>query len=454
MKISTRTIAYSILTVLAVAFGIRVFLYGGSTFQDPGDSPLYKSTLDRAVANFKDSDYVVSRDGAPKGYGGAAASSYQQPNGVQQRAQGQQADPASQYLQAGLQAYQQKNYKGALAYFEAAAQYSPANATVQTYLGMTYDKLGDKAKSQQALQKAALLRKGQPGSQQQKAGQPAPQPVQPGATNNGLVSSGQMSPMESGMMLYRHGKFDEAATYFQLAIKASPADQTAYSMLGSCYFALRDNDKMIETYKSAVQANPTAAEPYYNLGIAYSHLGKTQDARQAYGKAIQINPAHSQAHAGLGKLLQAEGKNDEALKEFQYEIDVCKNLMKQKPDEPSTYNRLAHFYLQNNINLPEGIELIARALELKPDDSIYLATAAQLQAKSGNKDKAIEFIDKALQKSPDSVYFQAVKRNILKPPAESKPEGPAEDGNSSTPAKESAESGKAAAGDQGQPADK
>jgi len=413
MNGTTRTIAYSILTVLAVAFGIRVFIYGGSTFDDPSDSPLYKSTLDRALANFKDSDYMISRDGAPKGYAAGAASGYQQqPNAYQQQhAHGQQTDAASQYLQAGLTQYQQGKFKEALQFFEVAAQMSPTNATVQSYLGMTYDKLGDKVKSQQAHMRAAQLRKAQPGSQPQKIGQPAPQPVQPGA-----AASGQMSPMEEGMTLYRHGSFKEAAAKFQEAIKADPANQTAHSMLGSAYFALRDNDKMIEAYQAGVAASPTSAEPHYNIGIAYSHLGKTEDARKAFQKAIELDPKHSHAHAGLGKLLQAEGKNDEALKEFQYEIDACKDLIKQRPGEPSTYNRLAHFYLQNSINLAEGTELVAKALELKPDDPIYLATAAQLHAKIGNKDKAAEFIDKALQKSPESVYFQAVKRNILNPP--------------------------------------
>jgi len=434
MNATTRTIAYSILAVLAVAFGIRVFLYGGSTFEDPGDSPLYKSTLDRALANFKDSDYVVSRDGAPKGYGGSAATA---------QAQAQQPDAASQYLQAGLQYYQQNKFKEALTYLEAAAQMSPTNATAQTYLAMTYDKLGDKAKSQQALQKAAQLRKTQPASQHQKVGQPA---VRPGAAVP--VPAGQIQPLEAGMALYRQGKFDEAATSFQLAIKADPANQAAYSMLGSCYFALRDNDKMIQAYQAGVTAAPNSAEPYYNLGIACSHLGKTEDARKAYQKAIEIDPRHSHAHAGLGKLLQAEGKNDEALQEFQYEVNACKELIKQKPDEPSTYNRLAHFYLQNSINLPEGTELIAKALELKPDDPIYLATAAQLQAKIGNKDKAVEFIDKALQKSPESVYFQAVKRNILNPPKESKPEQPVKAGDTPEPAKVPSEPGKAPAAEQ------
>ena len=50
MKFTAKTAAYLVLAVAAIAFGVKVFLYGGQEFRDPNDSPLYKSTLIRAVS--------------------------------------------------------------------------------------------------------------------------------------------------------------------------------------------------------------------------------------------------------------------------------------------------------------------------------------------------------------------------------------------------------------------
>ena len=397
--ISTKLVAYAILTILAAGFAVKTFLYGGSSFQDPNDSPLYKSTLVRAVDNFKDSDYVVSRDGAPgKPSPGTAAQGY-----AQQHAAAQQ-DPAAQALQTGLQMYGQKKFKEAAIWFEYAAKLSPNYPAIYSYIGMAYDKAGDKEKSNAAYQKAA-------------AQQPKPQPGTTPGTSTQKVSHPAATAsvkdyMDAAVALYRQGNYKDAAAYFESVIKLEPKNMAAYNWLGSCCFALRDNDRMIQAYESAAKAAPDDAEANYNLGIAYMAIGKNDKAREAYSKAVQINPQHTHAHAGLGKLLQAEGKTDEALKEFQYEIDSCRKLIEGKPDDAAAYNRLANFYLQYNLNLKEAVEVSDKAISLKADDPNYLATAAQLQFKAGNRDKALALVDKALAIAPESPYFKALKSNM------------------------------------------
>ena len=64
-------------------------------------------------------------------------------------------------MKAGLEFIQQADFKKAVASFEVAAQCLPADPCVQTYLGMAYDKTGEKEKSKQAYQKAEQLKKAQ-----------------------------------------------------------------------------------------------------------------------------------------------------------------------------------------------------------------------------------------------------------------------------------------------------
>jgi len=182
MKASAGNICNGILAVLAIAFAIKVFLYGGSEFQDPNDSPLYQSTLARAVDNFKESDYVVSRDGAPgsrlpgaaalaagAGQGQEHAGHGHQPQGQGEAGLGQAAQAPADHgckdVKAGLEFIQQGDFKKAVASFEVAAQQClPDDPCVQTYLGMAYDRTGDKEKSRQAYQRADQLKKAQPSA--------------------------------------------------------------------------------------------------------------------------------------------------------------------------------------------------------------------------------------------------------------------------------------------------
>ena len=180
MRSSARSICHGILAVLAVVFAIKVFLYGGREFQDPNDSPLYQSTLARAVDNFKESDYAISRDGAPKSTPSptavaADAGRSQEHAGHAHQPQGQgaagsaqapqaSADHGCKDVKAGLAFIQQGDFAKAAASFEVALQCLPNDPCVHTYLGMAYDKTGEKEKSRQAYQKADLLKKAQPAA--------------------------------------------------------------------------------------------------------------------------------------------------------------------------------------------------------------------------------------------------------------------------------------------------
>ncbi|HUS58342.1 MAG TPA: tetratricopeptide repeat protein [Planctomycetota bacterium] len=425
MKKNTASlVGYGILGVLALVFGVKTFLFGGGSFEDPNDSPLYKSTLDRAIDNFKDSSFDA-RDGkpAPVGTGTQGRHAANAAGGAAK------ADPAQQYLISGSQLYQQGKYAEAAAQFEYAARISP-NVGIYQYLYAAYDKAGDKAKAKQAYEKVLQFSSASAGSTPAGSVKTAGQNAQPPA------GAPAKQHVELGVQLYHQRKYAEAIKQFEEAVKLDPKDTNAYSWIGYSYFALHDYGKMIGTYEAALRHNPDDAELHYNKGLVLKLANKTGEARASYSKALELDPTHTRAHAGLGQIFQAEGKTEEAMKEFQYEIDYCNEQMKLKPEDSATYYRLASFYLQNNINIAEGRGLIAKAIQLKPENVQYLVAASQLEMRSGNRQKAIELIDMALAKEPESQYLKQLKKNLLSPPA---PVKPVKEESDSKPADEEAQ---------------
>ncbi len=190
MKLTTQRICHGVFAVLAVMFAAKAFLYGGSTFHDPNDSPLFQSTLDRALANFSKSDLMLGRRGVP-GYSRSSSTGVLAGLGQSQDHAGhnhpplgeggavsgqasQDQDHGCKDVKAGLELMQQGRFKEAAASFEFAVQeHLSSDPCVQGYLGMAYDKMGETEKSKQAYQRAAILKNAQSGAGGVNPGVPA-----------------------------------------------------------------------------------------------------------------------------------------------------------------------------------------------------------------------------------------------------------------------------------------
>jgi len=406
---TAKTIVYGVFVAAVAVFAIKTFLFGGDQVTDPTDSPLYESLLSTSInTNFMKSEFVL----------GETPVQQPQPHRPQPPAAG---GAVNQHFKLGFDQYQKKEYATAAQYFEAAHRQAPNDPGILQYLAAAYSMLGQKEKATEANRKAEQLRK---GHQPQPTPQPRPQPqTQPQPQ---LHPRPQKQPpvelqapgdyLAAATELYIKGRFKEAIPFFDAAIKADPKNPDPYYSLGNCYLITGDTDKMVQYYEAAVGVAPESTTAHYYLGVAYTQVEKSDLARKAFQKTVELDPQHTHAHEGLGKLLKAEGKHDEAMKEFQHEIDACKELIRKKPEDPSSYNRLAQFYLRNDVNLKEGIEVVTKALEIDPESAPCLATAAQLHFKTGNKDKAIELVDKAIAKKTDRTpYYEMIKKNILAP---------------------------------------
>ena len=71
-------------------------------------------------------------------------------------------------------------------------------------------------------------------------------------------------------------------------------------------------------------------------------------------------------------------------------------LIEQQPDNAHAYNALGYTLADQTERLDEALELIARALEIKPNDPYILDSMGWVNFRIGNNDKAIEYLRRAL----------------------------------------------------------
>ena len=77
-------------------------------------------------------------------------------------------------------------------------------------------------------------------------------------------------------------------------------------------------------------------------------------------------------------------------------LDVALKLVESYPDNASILNFVGYIWADQGVNLEQARTMIARAIELKPEDGYILDSMAWVLYKMGHYDQAFDFMEKAL----------------------------------------------------------
>ena len=168
-------------------------------------------------------------------------------------------------------------------------------------------------------------------------------------------------------LLNELGKKDEAIEMLQNLVKNKPDYYEGSCLLGELLCDQERFKEAANVYEAALRFRPEDFELYYNLGIVYTRLNDFAIAKQMYERAAEINHRLYGAHYSLGQI---------AL--IQQDLETAQECFEQ-----SLYEELeAMSYYQ-----------LAKVCALK-----------------GEKDKAINFINKAIELEPKLLKLAAKER--------------------------------------------
>ncbi len=142
----------------------------------------------------------------------------------------------------------------------------------------------------------------------------------------------RISELQLGLNLADTGKVPEAKKHLQELIEADPSDLRSYLALGSVLSDAKDYKDMAALYDRAVEAiGPVPTRNHWSVffqrAIAYERLKEWAKAEPNFRKALELNP-----------------------------------------EQPQVLNYLGYSWVDMNINLDEGLDMIRRAVSIKPDD--------------------------------------------------------------------------------------
>ena len=194
------------------------------------------------------------------------------------------------------------------------------------------------------------------------------------------------------------GDYDRALEYCNQAITL---DSTKTNYL---YFKanILDNagrsDEAINIMDEYILQNPESYFPYYRRGWFKDHCGKTDAAIEDYTMAITLQPNEAYTYLNRSVLLLQKGDKKAADEDFNQVI-----RLDSVPDAPECAY-YAYYYLGNK---DKAIETLNKVL--KKDDKGNCYDAACLYSIMGDKEESISYLRRALEKGYRN--FNHIKRD-------------------------------------------
>jgi tetratricopeptide (TPR) repeat protein len=76
-------------------------------------------------------------------------------------------------------------------------------------------------------------------------------------------------------------------------------------------------------------------------------------------------------------------------------MKILREILEDTPDYASALNNLAFILIDHDINIDEGMKLIQKAIEIDPDNHLYLDTQGLGLIKQSRFDEAVQVLQKA-----------------------------------------------------------
>ena len=135
------------------------------------------------------------------------------------------------------------------------------------------------------------------------SGAQAPPPLDESRAS-AMKTTAQQNPTDAvtrvqlGNMYFDAGRFQEAADWYQAALKVNPKDVNASTDLGIAYYYMNQPDQALAQFDRSLVVDPRHAKTLLNIGIVRA-FGKQdlKGAAEVWQKVLAVAPSSAEARA-------------------------------------------------------------------------------------------------------------------------------------------------------------
>ena len=252
-----------------------------------------------------------------------------------------------------------------------------------------------------------------------------------------LVDSAQAGAAEAlygiGATLTRRGGEDLALVYLQLALYLQPSHPLALLSLADLYESVKKPQMAIKVYERVPASSPLKRNAQIQLATDLDSADRSEEAIKILREVVASDPKDLEAIMALGNIERGRKKfadcgetyskgvaeltpgNDKANSVWYYYRGICEERSKQwpkaeadmrkalelQPDQPHVLNYLGYSWIDQGVNLDEGMKMIKRAVEQRPDDGYIVDSLGWAYYRIGNYEEAVKNLERAIDLKPE-----------------------------------------------------
>jgi tetratricopeptide (TPR) repeat protein len=251
-----------------------------------------------------------------------------------------------------------------------------------------------------------------------------------------LVANVQAGAAEAlyglGASLGRRGGEDLGLVYLQLSLFLSPNHPLALLSLADLYESLKKPELAIKIYDRVPPSSPLHRNAAIQMAANLDSLDRADEAQKHLEALIKQNPDDLEAIMALGNVLRGHKKFAECANVYSkgvstiqkpekanwvvfYFRGICHERSKQWakaeadlmkalelfPDQPHVLNYLGYSWIDQGIKLDEGMEMIKKAVQQRPDDGYIVDSLGWAYYRLGNYEEATKQLERAIELKPE-----------------------------------------------------
>jgi tetratricopeptide (TPR) repeat protein len=157
-------------------------------------------------------------------------------------------------------------------------------------------------------------------------------------------------------------------------------------------------DQAIAQLRTLVAEKPDRIDAALTLADLLRGKERYAEAVQAYDTAIErlrnIEERHWSVFFGRGIV-------EERLKQWPKAEADMKKALELSPEQPHVLNYLGYSWIDQGLHLDDGMKMLERATELRPDDGAITDSVGWAFYRLGQYDKAVEWLERAIEQKGD-----------------------------------------------------
>ena len=251
-----------------------------------------------------------------------------------------------------------------------------------------------------------------------------------------LVDSSQAGGAEAlyglGATIGRRGGEDLALIYLQLALYLEPSHPMALLSLGDLYEELKKPELAIKAYERIPASSPLSRNAEIQMAVDLDSLDRTDEAKKRLAHVIAEHPKDTEAILELGNIQRGRKDFAGCADTYGKAIDtvphpeksnwvmfyfrgICyershqwpsaeadmKKALELFPDQPLVLNYLGYSWVDQGVHLDDGMSMIRRSVEQRPDDGYIVDSLGWAYFRLGNYDEAVKNLERAVELKPE-----------------------------------------------------